>query len=583
MLKKIKEKTLFGKIKFLFFPYWENPVIFNKWLFVAFLWWLNWIFHVLFLERFSYYLELWDKWLFLNLLKYYLLFVFLYETIDFCVNKWWWVELIPWTWSTISKKYLKEYVRLDNNFVEIQWTWKLISIIYGWIRQWWLSLRNLIEVWIKVILSILFAFYMVTKISSLYWLVFLVLFILFSLISVYFNGKLRVYRKKRNENTNIISKQVTKILMNKTEILQANKIDMELENISSLYDIDSKINKDMWVNRTLLKRSPELWISLFFILSYYILWNMYFNHNIWLNVVVWFGWALILMQRSIADALAFYVNFTKELVIIEKLWDVFENTPQISWYEEWKQFKHNIGEIEIKNITYWYNKKQPVFKDFNLKISWEKITALVWSSWSGKSTLIKLISGYIKADKWDIVIDKQKLNEISLKSYYNDVWYLTQEPSVFDGTVIDNLTYAIDRELKDWEIDEIIKLAKCEFIYDFSNWINTEIWERWVRLSWGQKQRLAIAKIFLKDPKIILLDEPTSALDSFSEELITKAMHNLFKWRTIIIIAHRLQTVKNADDIILIENWEIKERGIHRELVKKKWIYKKMLDLQSGF
>ena len=129
----------------------------------------------------------------------------------------------------------------------------------------------------------------------------------------------------------------------------------------------------------------------------------------------------------------------------------------------------------------------------------------------------------------------------------------------------------------------IILWVCSSFVYDFPNGLETEIWEKWIRLSWGQRQRLAIAKIFLKNPKIIILDEPTSALDSFSEEQITIAMHNLFKWRTVIIIAHRLQTVKSADDIILIEDGKVKERWTHASLVRKKWIYKKMLDLQSWF
>jgi len=107
------------------------------------------------------------------------------------------------------------------------------------------------------------------------------------------------------------------------------------------------------------------------------------------------------------------------------------------------------------------------------------------------------------------------------------------------------------------KVDYALKKAKCDFVYDLEKWIDTEIGERWVRLSWWQKQRLAIAKIFLKDPKIIILDEPTSALDSFSEEAITEAMHNLYDWRTVLIIAHRLQTVKEADEIIVLDYNEI--------------------------
>jgi len=128
-----------------------------------------------------------------------------------------------------------------------------------------------------------------------------------------------------------------------------------------------------------------------------------------------------------------------------------------------------------------------------------------------------------------------------------------------------------------------IKYAKCEFVYDFADGLDTEIGERWIMLSGGQRQRLAIAKIFIKDPEIIILDEPTSALDSFSEEWITEAMHNLFDGRTVIIIAHRLQTVKQADDIILLDQGKVVERGTHDELVKKCGQYAKMLELQSWF
>jgi len=249
-------------------------------------------------------------------------------------------------------------------------------------------------------------------------------------------------------------------------------------------------------------------------------------------------------------------------------WHFFDTTPQIEWYDKGKKFIHKDGTISLQNISYGYDSSKPVFQKFNLEIPGNRVTALVWPSGGGKSTLVKLISWYIRQDSWDILVDEQNLKNISLKSYYKDVWYLTQEPSVFDGTIQENLLYAVTKKISKKEIEKIIKLAHCDFIYDLPNWLKTEIGERWVKLSGGQKQRLAIAKIFLKNPKIIILDEPTSALDSLSEQKITQAMHNLFKDRTVLVIAHRLQTVKHADEITL---------------VKKKWFYKQMLDLQSWF
>jgi ABC-type multidrug transport system fused ATPase/permease subunit len=166
------------------------------------------------------------------------------------------------------------------------------------------------------------------------------------------------------------------------------------------------------------------------------------------------------------------------------------------------------------------------------------------------------------------LIDGQEITEIRLDSYYPHIGYLTQEPSVFDGTIRENLLYSARNNPSKKKIDEAIDLAECQFIYELEHGLDTEIGERGIRLSGGQKQRLAIAKIFLKDPEIILLDEPTAALDSYSEEKVAKAFEHLFVGRTVIVIAHRLQTVKSADDIIVLEKGKIIERGTHKELLK---------------
>jgi ABC-type multidrug transport system fused ATPase/permease subunit len=267
---------------------------------------------------------------------------------------------------------------------------------------------------------------------------------------------------------------------------------------------------------------------------------------------------------------------------------MYDSIPPIQWYDIGKEFVCQQWDIVCDAMSAWYKDDNEVFDSFSLRIAGGKKTALVWVSWSGKTTLVKLIAGYLKPTKWAVYVDDQNLSEVALKSYYQHVGYLTQDPSVFDGTVRENLTFALDSgTIQNEELQEKVKRAitqaKCEFIYDFPQWRETEIGERWVRLSGWQRQRLAIAKIFLKDPHIVILDEPTSALDSFSEDAITQAMHNLFEWRTVIIVAHRLQTVKQADDIILLENGQVQERGTHQQLVQQWGKYAKMLELQSGF
>lgn len=379
-------------------------------------------------------------------------------------------------------------------------------------------------------------------------------------------------------------RSITKILMSKNEILQSNKLEVDLKKIESYSVWMAQINIEMATGRTVQNRFIPfvVGLSIFaftFLYSKYVLsWEMLLSEFVGITSI------FLVINSSILNFTAFYIDLTKDFIDIEKLWDFFENTPEISGYDTGKNFQYTRWNFEIKNLTYWYEENKKIFENFSLQIEWWSILALVWNSGWGKTTLLKLLAWYIKPNDWEIFIDGQKLNEISLKSYYENIWYLTQEPSVFDGTILENLTYSLwNKTLSEIELQEVIQNAKCEFIYEFKDWVHTEIWERWIKLSGWQKQRLAIAKIMLKNPKIIFLDEPTSALDSFSEEQITKALHNLFENRTVIIVAHRLQTVKNASKILVIENGKILQEGNHEILSVQEGIYKKMLELQSGF
>lgn len=198
--------------------------------------------------------------------------------------------------------------------------------------------------------------------------------------------------------------------------------------------------------------------------------------------------------------------------------------------------------------------------NFSLTIEGGKKIAIVGASGGGKSTLIKLLSGYSLPSSGQVLVDGQDLSKIARKSYFMNIGYLTQEPSVFDGSIRENLVSAAGKECSEEEIRRVLELTHCEFVWELPDALETEIGERGVRLSGGQKQRLAIAKIFLKDPEIVFLDEPTSALDSFSEDKISEAFHNLFANRTVVIVAHRLQTVKEAHEILVLDHGQIIER-----------------------
>ncbi len=584
-MQQTKERTFFEIVKRFFAP---TVVKWNKLVTLRsctkyFIYWAMPIVHIYFIKSIIASIENDNKELFIDLIIYYIIANILYEILEFIVKKWWWVEDIGIFREVIHKEYISKFIKLDNNEIEKLWTWKLTALIDKWMNIWSLSLNTFIYNFFQIITTFLFASYMIFSLKMVYWVLFFIIYLLIHIVWVFINNYTLKYRRKREDYRHIYVGRIVKIIMNKFEILQTWKVSDEIISLDKANRNMMVINKKMAPYVHIFFRIPWWFVTRVQVFVIFYLGLEIFEWNISISTFVWIFGILTVLSSSIVNSMTFFKDFTKDFTSIEKMWDFFDSTNYMSSYETWNNLKYKSGKIELKDITFWYSENNKVFNNFSLKIAGEKITAMVWASWGWKSTLAKLISGYIKADSWEITIDWQKLSELSLKGYYKEIWYLTQEPSVFDGTVLENLTYTTWSDVSERKIEKVIKLAKCEFIRDLPYWINTEIWERWVRLSWWQKQRLAIAKIFLKDPKIIILDEPTSALDSFSEELITKAMHNLFKDRTVIIIAHRLQTVKHADKIFVIEWWKVVEEWNHKELVKKKGIYKRMLDLQSGF
>jgi ABC-type multidrug transport system fused ATPase/permease subunit len=371
--------------------------------------------------------------------------------------------------------------------------------------------------------------------------------------------------------------------MSKFEILQNNKIDYEIKEIHTIY----WKYKKLWWYGNLKKNFWQTWSEItlqgFHIIIFLVIWVWIIKWNYDISTFALLIWLLKTLSQYAWQIRWYMRDILSNFINIEKLIDTFEKIPKQKDDSLLPNFNFNNWDIKLENVSFWYNEENLVLTNFDLDLKWWKKYAFVWKSWWWKSTIIKLLAWYILPNTWNIIIDWQKLSEVNLKSYYQYIGYLSQEPSVFDGTIIENLLYALDYVPDNKKLKEVIKLSKCEFIFDLKDWLETEIWERWIKLSWWQKQRLAIAKVMLKNPQIILLDEPTSALDSFNEEEVSIAFKNLFENKTVIIVAHRLQTVKNSDMIFFIENWKIIEEWNHNELLKMEWNYYKMIELQSWF
>ncbi len=277
------------------------------------------------------------------------------------------------------------------------------------------------------------------------------------------------------------------------------------------------------------------------------------------------------------------MNLSDQIVSIEQLWTKIEDAPKTENLFSGESFVYRKWEIHFQNVDFSYIEDAPILRDFSYTFEAGKKYALVGPSGWGKTTIMKLASGFLSAKSWKVTVDNFDLSKVNLSTFYPNIGYLTQDPQIFDGTIRENLVQGKTTEFQDTDIVDALNRAQAEFVFTLPEWLDTEIGERGVKLSGGQKQRLAIAKIFLKNPHIIFLDEPTSALDSFSEEKISEAFHTLFEWRTVIIIAHRLQTVKEADVIMVLENGQVSEQWKHDELITQWWVYARMLELQSGF
>jgi len=208
------------------------------------------------------------------------------------------------------------------------------------------------------------------------------------------------------------------------------------------------------------------------------------------------------------------------------------------------------------------------------------MTALVGHSGSGKSTILNMIPRIYDPSNGTVQIDNQNINEINLASLRKQISIVDQNTTLFDDTIFNNIKYA-KPDSSDSEVYSAAKLSMCEtFINNFNEGFNTKIGENGVRLSGGEKQRLSIARAFLKNSKIILLDEATSSLDSETEEQIQKALNDLTYNKTTIVIAHRLSTILNSHQIFLIDKGQVVDFGKHEELIKKSSKYKNLCEKQ---
>ncbi|PQA96446.1 ATP-binding cassette, subfamily B, MsbA [Chryseobacterium piscicola] len=281
--------------------------------------------------------------------------------------------------------------------------------------------------------------------------------------------------------------------------------------------------------------------------------------------------------KSLSSAIS---NMQKGEVSAKRIYDILDADYHIKEMPNAKEIKGFQGNVEFKNITFGYEDRD-VLKNFSLSIPKGKTVALVGQSGSGKSTIANLITRFYDVNDGEVLLDGENIKNIKLSNYRKLFGLVTQDNILFNDSIRNNISLGMpDASLE--EIQEAAKIANAhDFIMDLPKQYDTSIGEAGGKLSGGQKQRISIARAVLKNPPIMILDEATSALDTESERFVQDALEKMMQNRTSLVIAHRLSTIQKADWIVVMEKGKIVEQGNHHDLIAKKGMYNKLVELQN--
>ncbi len=552
--------------------------------------WKKKLFLIIFFGIFSSFISVIEPIIFIQIIKkieeFQKTWFFDYKIIVLIMIFWWFFILFTLFINFINDYYFIGKTTVKNYIDEWnKYTKKIINMNYSdflWKKQWSLYkifdrgteqqcqfliflLQDVLKSLSGILIIIIILFYIDWRMA----LVTISLVPVMFFIGIFFIKKVSPHQKKINDKWDSIFANIGNILssfaLTKTLTLEKQYRKKIWKTFSKLYEKQININKYWTISNiytwtiVMISRILVIWFWIFFIidgsLSFAYLF-LFFSYISWIYYPLWFLFSKL-------------KNLNEQITAVEKLHKEFDtlDLEDINIGKNIYKIKWNI---EFKNVIFSYNKKwKKILNNISFSVkNWEKI-AFVWNTWAGKSTIINLILRFWNIEKGEILLDWENISLFNKKSVRENIGFVSQDISLFNDSIRNNLLFA-KPDATDIEIKNAINKSESQFVFELNKWLDTVVGERWLKLSWWEKQRLAIARLFLKNPKILILDEATSALDNKTEKLIQKSIDKLMKWRTTLVIAHRLSTIQNSDKIFMLEKWQIVEYWKYEELISKK-------------
>lgn len=422
----------------------------------------------------------------------------------------------------------------------------------------------------------------VAKNNMVLGMIFLGFIVFYSILQYVFYKMQIPYEIKANEQDSKMTGELSDTITNNFNILTFASLSREIKRFGGVIETWKKLTQKKW-----MRGERMFFISTFLMVAFEISILYYVIVFRWKGLVT--AGIIVLVQsyimkvfehlfavRQILKQLNRAIGESAEMLeILDEPHEIFDRSSTALAMGEWR--------VEFQNISFRYNESKEIFQWLNLRIKPGEKVAIVGQSWSGKTTLVKLLFRFFDIQWGNILVDGQDIAEVTQDSLRSQISMVPQDTVLFHRTIKENIAYG-NPDATDDEIIAAAKMARChEFISKMKKWYETTVGERGIKLSGWERQRVAIARAILENKRILVLDEATSSLDSESEHLIQEAMDEVIRNKTAIVIAHRLSTVMKMDKIIVMDKWQIIEKWSHKELLaKENGTYKKLRDIQSG-